>query len=56
LPSASNASTSPLSVPTATVPASAPTPPESVLFAEMRHTWRPFAGSMRTIVPSVDAA
>ena len=56
LPSASNASTSPLSVPTATVVASAPTPPESGLPAEMRHTCRPFAGSMRTMVPSVDAA
>ena len=54
--SGENASTSPLSVPTITANVSAPTPAESVRPALTRHTWRPLAGSMRTIVPSADAA
>lgn len=53
---ASNASTSPLSVPTTAMPSSAPTPPASVLPALVRQTERPVCASRRVTLPSVDAA
>jgi hypothetical protein len=54
--SGENARTSPLSLPTTTASASAPTPADSVRPALTRQTWRPVAGSILTIVPSDAAA
>ena len=56
LPSVVNASTSPLSVPTATSVESAPTPADRRLPASIRHAGAPVAGSTRTIVPLAAAA
>src|SRR4029434_470323 len=56
LPPVSNASTSPLSVPTTTSVASAPTPAESLRPASIRHTTAPLAGSTRKMVPLLLAA
>ena len=56
LPSASNASTSPLSVPTTTCASSAPGPAAIFWPALMRQTTRPLAASTRTSVPSLAAA
>ena len=53
---ASNESTSPLSVPTTTMFASAPGPAESARPALVRQTVRPVAGSIRETPPSVLAA
>ena len=56
LPLMSKASTSPLSVPTATATASAPTPAESGFPVLMRQRCVPFAGSTLTSTPSGEAA
>src|SRR5437879_219698 len=56
LPSASKASTSPLSVPTTTCASSAPGPAEIFCPTLIRQTCRPVAASTRTSVPSVAAA
>ncbi len=56
LPSGPNASTSPLSVPTATSVASAPAAADKRFAASMRHAVAPPAGSTRTSVPFVAAA
>jgi hypothetical protein len=56
LPSVVKASTSPLSVPTATSVASAPAAAETRLAASIFHAAVPVAGSTRTSVPLAAAA
>src|SRR5271155_2752359 len=56
LPLASNASTSPFSVPTTTRFASAPTPADRGMPALTRQRWAPAAGATLTTLPAAPAA